>query len=62
MGNCLPCCWLSSTIPFRAKPVPERFRYPIITLDGNLTYVEPARCTLSYTPYQSIEAPPSFTL
>ena len=57
MGNCIPCCWLNS-----AQPVPERFLYPIITLDGNLTYVEPMRCTISYTPYQSNEVPLSFTL
>lgn len=35
MGNCIPCCQLTS------KPVPERFHYPIITMDGNMTYVEP---------------------
>ena len=63
MGNCIPCCRLSSDLPFRTKPVPERFRYPIITLDGNLTYVEPATCNLSYTHYQSVDKPPpSLTL
>ena len=59
MGSCIPCCRLSPTIPFHTKPVPDRFRYPIITLNGHMTYVEPVQC-IPYTSYQSTD--PFFSL
>ena len=53
MGNCFSC-WNEPV-----NLVDERFHYPIITLDGHMSYLEPVRI-MPQIHYQSIK-PESFS-